>query len=325
MAITPSTCGRWSGRRGRRRPNRPTGSAAHRHVAERRLADQPGPSMSNPNRPYCSRNSSAVTAPGGDHRLSRSCARPNSLSDSARRRPQLGVAADEPAEAPRLRRRREQHQVRARPVGTEHRRGHLDRREGVVEAGQVLLDAVVEVVELVGRPVDEPRRPRRVGSPLQLDERGAHPGQGPVQRGQRVQVDAPLDGAAGRRGRSRRGPRRRSPPPPRRRRSCRRPPSGAGRRPARTRPRPPAVRRLGRAPPRAWPRHPGTTARRPRSRPTPAARRPARRRAIRRPGRGATAPLRSRSRPSRRRRRGPPRRPSPRRRGAPAVIAGGCR
>ena len=85
---------------------------------------------------------------------SRSWARPNSPSVSwPSSIVQLGVAADEPAEPARLRRRREQQEVRARLVGAEHRRRHADRLQGVVDRRQVLVDALGEVVELVRRPV----------------------------------------------------------------------------------------------------------------------------------------------------------------------------
>ena len=126
---------------------------------------------------------------------------------------------------------------------------------------------------------------------------------GPVQRGQCVEVDAPLDGAQGVEidlveglGDGRRARRADAAHVGDRRAVLGDDGHDRGARP-------PAVRRPARAPRRAWPtasRNDSRGGRR--TRPTRAARRPARRRAARRRGRGATAPPRSRSRPSRRRR-----------------------
>ena len=62
----------------------------------------------------------------------------------------------------------------------------------------MLVDACVEVVELVGGPVDEPRRAgvvRRLAAAS--TSAFAHPRQRCLERGQRVEVDAAVDGAQG--------------------------------------------------------------------------------------------------------------------------------
>ena len=91
---------------------------------------------------------------------SRSCARPNwpSASWPSVDR-QLGVAADEAAEGPALRRRREQQEVRARPVGAEHRRAPVDRPQRVARsAGRCSSTLSSKSSSSQRRPVHEPRR-----------------------------------------------------------------------------------------------------------------------------------------------------------------------
>ena len=171
-----------------------------RHAA---VPTRPLPSLSKPKRPYWARNDSgpAILAPASTPARSRSATRPNrghgerSVVDG-----DLGVVAGEPAQAARLRRRREQHEVHAGTVRAEEGGRQIDGVDGVVQLRGVL-------GELVGERGEQRRRPaRRARANPRRSSAAAMSSSAPCTCGERLgegadggDVDPPADGAEGRR------------------------------------------------------------------------------------------------------------------------------
>ena len=111
---------------------------------------------------------------------------------------QLGVAADEPAEPARLRRRREQHEV-----GPRRRRRRASPAPGRSPAASSRAPAGARRCCCRSRRARTSARSTShgeravVGRLLEVDERVAHPRQRPLERGERLEVEAPVDGAQG--------------------------------------------------------------------------------------------------------------------------------
>ena len=179
---------------------------------------------------------------------------------------QLGVVAHEAAEPTGLRRCREQHEIPAGTVGTEQVGGQPDGGERVVDPRQVLVDALVEVVELDVGTVHEPGRPRRIDVLLEIGERGPHPGQRLRRGRRRPRRRSARPRCAVTRCRCRRAHRRPWPHRGHRTRSTPRPRRGAGRRSGRAGPHPPPARSTDRVLARGALPIRGTSAPPPRSR-----------------------------------------------------------
>ena len=155
--------------------------------------------MSNPKRPYCARNSSCPVT-----RAPACRAPPVEVLGPAeaghRQLPvvdrQLGVVADEPAEATRLRRRGEQHEVAAGPVGAEHLGSQTDRGRARCRCSAGARRCSRRSRRARCRPGATSHGVRDVVDvALQVDERVAHPRQRARRGRHGVEVDAPVDGA----------------------------------------------------------------------------------------------------------------------------------
>ena len=102
---------------------------------------------------------------------------------------ELGVVAGEAAQPAGLGRRREQHEVRAWPVGAEHGRRQRHGVAGVLQLRLVLGDPLGQRVELVVELRRQPVRPRVGDGRGQLVERAVDVGERLPERGHGGEVD----------------------------------------------------------------------------------------------------------------------------------------